>query len=184
MPTLTLPEMKLPEFDLQEIVRDRRDDLVDAAERVRDEISHVERPNVELPRVELPRVELPRLADIRRAAAREIDPGPSPMIPFVAGAAIVGLLVGWMLAMSPVTGPRIRGAIGGLRDRFDSWRSGSADLETDDVDAMTSARSEPTPLPQSMTADPWASAWQDDGTPAAVGPGVSDPTAEVATDRF
>ena len=178
MPTLTLPEMKLPEFDLQEIVRDRRDDLVDAAERVRDEMSHIERPNVERPRVELP-----KLNDIRRAAAREIDPGPSPLIPFVAGAAIVGLLVGWMLAMSPVTGPRIRSAVAGMRDRFDSWRSGSTDEIAERLDTLTTASSEPTQLPQSVASDPWTRAWQDEATPTPVGPGAMTASSEVGSER-
>lgn len=161
MPDVKLPEMNLPEFDLQDFVRDRRDDLTAAAERVRSEFSDME----------MPRVDLPGIRDIRRAAAREIDQPPSRM-PFLAGAAIVGILVGWILAVSPVTGPRIRGAIGGLRERFDAWRSGANDW--DDADATEDSESYADPMSTVMRTDPWIGQW-------ANGTGTEPAEASVAS---
>jgi hypothetical protein len=163
-PDVKLPEMNLPEFDLQDFVRDRRDDLTAVAGRVRDELSELE-----MPRMEMPRVDLPGIRDIRRAAAHEIDPRPSRM-PFLAGAVIVGVLVGWILAVSPVTGPRIRSAIGGLRDRFDAWRSGANDWD----DATEDSESYADPMSTVMRTDPWIGQW-------ANGTGTEPAEASVAS---
>jgi hypothetical protein len=170
-PDVKLPEMNLPEFDLQDFVRDRRDDLAAAAGRVRDELSDLE----------MPRVDLPGIRDIRRSAANEIDPRPSRM-PFLAGAAIVGVLVGWILAVSPVTGPRIRSAIGGLRDRFDAWRAGANDW--DDADATEDSDSFADPMSTVMRTDPWIGQWANGtGTEPAETPVASGGPTEGTGDQ-
>jgi hypothetical protein len=163
LPEVKLPDMKMPEIDLPDVVRDRRDDLTAAAGRVRDE----------LPELELPRVDLPRIRDLRRAAAREIDPSPS-RLPFLAGAALVGLLVGWILAMSPITGPRIRSSLRGLRERFDAWRTGPNDWDADEAGEDTATYVDP--MATVMRTDPWIGPW-------ANGTGVDPAEAPVGMAR-
>jgi hypothetical protein len=165
LPEIKRPEMKMPDIAVPEAVRERRDDLTAAVGRVRDEM-----PDFELPRMELPKVDLPNIRDLRRAGARELDPSPS-RLPFLAGAAIVALLVGWILAMSPITGPRIRSAIGGLRDRFDAWRTGGNVWDADEAGEDTATYVDP--MSTVMRTDPWIGPWANgtgvDPTEAPVG---------------
>lgn len=173
MPTITLPDVKLPDVKLPDFdfgsVGDRAREEAGNLDTPRVTIPKVDLPRMEVPRVDLPHLELPSIRDIRRSAANEIDPRPS-IWPVIGGVAIVGLLVGWMLAMSPVTGPRIRSAISDLRDRLDAWRSGDVDWR--DLDQGEAAvYAEPmTPAmgsaPSTVASDPWTSGWSEPGVDA------------------
>ncbi len=111
MPDITLPEVRLPEIKLPDLRDMTMDDIQKA-----------------MPEVRLPKLELPKRSEI----AREIDKaiprraGPSP-VPFAILAMLGGLIVGWILATSPATGPRISAALDGIRGRVDRWRGGAMD---------------------------------------------------------
>ena len=62
--------------------------------------------------------------------------GPSP-VPFAALAMAGGLVVGWILATSPTTAPKINSFMDWVRARIDDWRNrGLTDLD-DDLDSGT-----------------------------------------------
>jgi hypothetical protein len=66
-----------------------------------------------------------------------------------------GLIVGWLLATSPTTAPRINSFMDWLRGRIEDWRtSRMTDLDDDLVDATDELRSEPSGLGQPVMAEP------------------------------
>jgi hypothetical protein len=120
MPEIKLPEVKLPEFKLPESLRDvSREDIQKAMSDVKF------------------KVELPKRSDIEKSIQKSLPtkPGPSP-VPFAILAMLGGLVVGWLLATSPVTGPRISAAMGNARRKIDEWRNGGQNLD-DEFDMGT-----------------------------------------------
>lgn len=184
MPDISLPEVRLPELKLPEGLREvNREDIQKA-----------------MPDVRLPKIELPRRQDIARElskagkeiekAGRELDkalprrPAPSPL-PFVFFGMLAGLFIGWFLASSTVTGPRISGLVGDVRGRVDRWRKETTKGTEDEFDASSTAY--PDALRTTGTSE------RTDGMPAretgvGVGPGPMSQgvgTAEgVSSERF
>lgn len=110
MPELNLPEVKLPEFKLPDGLRDmNREDIVNAAHDIRmPRMSDL--PDIDLSKIELPKQITDRLPNRNR---------PNRMVPIAAlvalGAAFAAV---WWLITSPVTGPRVRSAVNGLKTRM------------------------------------------------------------------
>lgn len=194
MPDISLPEVRLPEIKLPESLRDmNREDIQKA-----------------MPDVRLPKIELPKRADIAkelskagreiekagREAGREIEkagrdldkalprrPAPSPL-PFVFFGLLAGLFIGWFLASSTVTGPRINGIVGDVRGRVDRWRKESAKDTTDEFDATSSTY--PDALRTPMTSEPYSGDGGTGDNGVGVGPGRQPVgSAEgVSSERF
>ena len=130
MPDISFPEVHLPDFKLPEGLRDmNREDIQKSM------------PDVKMPKIDLPkRKDLSReLAKATNKATREIEKagrdleknlprrsGPSPL-PFVIFGLLSGLVVGWLLASSPTTGPRISSLVEEVRSRIDRWRTAAMD---------------------------------------------------------
>jgi hypothetical protein len=98
-----MPDFRMPKFDLQKQAGRLADDAGKFAGDVGRNIDHA----------------LPR------------RPGPSP-VPFAVLGMAGGLVVGWILATSPTTAPRINGFMDWVRARIDDWRNrGLSDLDDD-----------------------------------------------------
>jgi hypothetical protein len=147
MPELNFPEVKLPKFKLPDVFRDMsRDDIVNAARDVRMP-KMPDMPEFDLSRVDFSKLELPKQIEDRMPGRKRSNPL-LPIAGFVAiGAAIAAA---WWLITSPVTGPRVRGAINHLRSRVTGGSKdlvrydGEADLDsllTDSPDARRSSMS-------------------------------------------
>ena len=160
MPDISLPEVHLPDFRLPEGLRDmNREDIQRA-----------------MPDVRLPRLELPRRSAVSRElakAGKEIEKSlpqreaPSPL-PFVFFGMLAGLFIGWFLASSAVTGPRIGGAVDEVRGRVAKWRS--SDAGEDDYDSRTAAF--PDALRSAADSEPYGSHTNERETGVGVGPGT------------
>ena len=119
MPEIKFPEVRFPEIKLPEGLRDmNREDIQKAVSDA------------------MPDVKLPKRSDIQRSQkdlqkslekALPTRSGPSP-VPFAVLAMLGGLIVGWILATSPLTAPKINAAMGAARQKIDEWRT-STDLE-------------------------------------------------------
>jgi hypothetical protein len=161
MPDISLPEVHLPDFRLPEGLRDmNREDIQKA-----------------MPDVRLPKIDLPKRSDISKElakAGRDIDkalprrPAPSPL-PFVFFGMIAGLFIGWFLASSTVTGPRIGGVVDEVRGRVAKWRAGDADDE-DAYDSQPAAY--PDALRSSAGSEAMSGGMADRETRVGVGPGT------------
>jgi hypothetical protein len=138
MPDISLPEVRLPDFKLPEGLRDvSREDIQKS-----------------MPDVKLPKIDLPKRKDISRElakatkelekAGRDLEknlprrPAPSPL-PFVIFGMLSGLVVGWLLASSPTTGPRISSLVDELKGRVDRWRSAANGASDNDPAAYRDA---------------------------------------------
>lgn len=127
MPEIKFPDVKMPEFKLPEGLRDMsREDIQKAMSDVR------------MPDVKMPDVKMPKRSDIAKSVEKALPQrsGPSP-VPFAVLAMLGGLVVGWILATSPRTAPRISAAMDGVRQRIDEWRT-STDLD-DELDTAPEA---------------------------------------------
>ncbi|TMC63931.1 MAG: hypothetical protein E6J17_04295 [Chloroflexi bacterium] len=161
MPDISLPEVHLPDFKLPEGLRDmNREDIQKA-----------------MPDVRLPKIDLPKRSEISKElakASREVDKAlprrsaPSPL-PFVFFGMLAGLFIGWFLASSTVTGPRIGGAVDEVRGRVAKWRASDAG-EEDDYDSQPAAF--PDALRSPVGAEPYASNMNERETGVGVGPGT------------
>ena len=143
MPDISLPEVRL-KARLPEGLRDMSvEDIQNAM------------PEVHLPKVELPKFDLDfgreagraaKRADkaarnVRKSAVHAVEnalprkPGPNP-VPVAILAMLGGVVVGWLLASNPVTGPTVRGWLDSIRraifERGTSWQ----DEEWDTTDAQ------------------------------------------------
>ncbi len=127
MPDINLPEVKLPKFELPEGLRDMTLEDIQKA-----------MPDFKMPKFDLQK-QAGRLADDAGKFAgdvgRNIDsalprrPAPSP-VPFAVLGMAGGLVVGWILATSPATAPRINSFMDWLRARIDDFRNrGLGDLD-------------------------------------------------------
>jgi hypothetical protein len=166
MPEIKFPEVRFPEIKLPEGLRDMsREDIQKAMS------------DVKMPDVKLPDVKLPKRSDIAKSVEKALPTraGPSP-IPFAVLAMLGGLIVGWILATSPLTGPRISAAMGGVRQRIDEWRSGTDDL--DELDTAPDAFRDTYRKP--VTSDSAAAAGSD--TTVGVGPGRRSSSSSAAKD--
>ena len=196
MPDISLPEVRF-KARLPEGLRDMSVE----------DIQHA-MPDVRLPKVDLSKVELPKIdvdfgreagraakrADkaaksARKSAVRAVEnalprkSGPNP-VPVAILAMLGGVVVGWLLATNPVTGPKVRAWLDSIR-RSLFERSSMDEDEWDTTDAQAypaSLRAEPEPerytglLGNEETAT---------GTePAALpdGLGTTDPDAMGASD--
>jgi hypothetical protein len=166
MPDISLPEVHLPDFKLPEGLRDMsREDIQRAM------------PDVHLPKIELPKrsaisKELARAGKELSKTGRDLDKAlprrsvPSPL-PFVFFGMLAGLFIGWFLASSTVTGPRIGGLVEDARGRVDRWRkSGSSDGDDD-----ASAAAFPDALRAPVDGEPFAGDNTERQTGVGVGPG-------------
>ncbi len=127
MPEIKFPEVKMPEFKLPEGLRDMsREDIQKAMS------------DVHMPDVKMPDVKLPKRSDIAKSVEKALPyrSGPSPVL-FAVLAMLGGLIVGWILATSPTTAPRINAAMSGVRQKIDEWRT-SPDLD-DELDSAPEA---------------------------------------------
>lgn len=95
MPTMTVPEVRLPKVDLSQI-----------------DLPKVDLSHLELPKVELPDIDLPREIEDRLPGRRRTNPVPFALV----GLAIVAAGV-WLVAWSPLA-PRIRAAVSDARVRL------------------------------------------------------------------
>jgi hypothetical protein len=162
MPDISFPEVHLPDFKLPEGLREmNREDIQKSM------------PDVKMPDVNMPKIDLPKRKDISRElakatkelekAGRDLEknlprrPGPSPL-PFVIFGMLSGLVVGWLLASSPTTAPRISSLVDDLKGRIDRWRSA----------ALDSAESGPEPAAYHDAT--YAGAMSDAQTGVGVGP--------------
>lgn len=160
MPRFSLPEVRF-KARLPEGLRDMSvEDIQDAMPDVH--VPKVDVSKVELPKFELPKFDFDlgreagkaaKRADkatksARKSAGREAAKaakavenvlprrkGPNP-VPVAILAMLGGLVVGWLLASNPVTGPRVRSALDGARRSIDSWRGRDSDEEWDTTDAQ------------------------------------------------
>ena len=135
MPDISFPDVHLPDLKLPQGLRDmNREDIQKSM------------PDVKMPDVKMPKIDLPKSKDISRElakatnkatkqlekAGRDIEKNlprrsaPSPL-PFVIFGMLSGLVVGWLLASSPTTGPRISSLVDDVKSRIDRWRSAAMD---------------------------------------------------------
>lgn len=175
MPDLSLPDVRL---------RDR------LPEGLRDmSIEDIQRavPDVRVPHLDLSKIELGREAQraARRAdrAARQAQrsvgravvgalpqrPGPNP-VPIAILAMLGGLVVGWLLASNPATGPRVRAWLDSIRTRVESMR-GNGIEETEDDDWETEPRAYPESLRAPIASEPYTGTLPESETGVSVGPG-------------
>lgn len=137
MPDIKFPEVRFPEIKLPEGLRDMsREDIQKA-------MSEMKMPDIQKAMSE---VRMPKRSDIAKSVEKALPlrSGPSP-IPFAVLAMLGGLVVGWILATSPLTGPRITAAMGGVRQKIDEWRSNTEAAEQDgEPDAFRDAFRSPT----------------------------------------
>lgn len=113
--------------------------------------------------------------------------GPNP-VPIAVMFMIGGLVVGWILANNPVTGPRISAWLDDLRIRWDEWRGRGADTD-DEWDAQPQAYPESlrAPIASEPYSDTAAGAEAGFGTGTSElpeGMGTSDPARVGADDRI
>ena len=165
MPDISLPEVRLRD-KLPEGLRDMsREDIQKAM------------PEMRLPRLELPRrsgvsKEVAKAVKDLEKAGRDLDkalprrPAPSPL-PFVFFGMLAGLFIGWFLASSAATGPRIGGIVDEFRGRVTRWRG--SDGSTDDYDTQPAAFPDALRAPERR--DPFAGNMNEHETGIAVGPG-------------
>ncbi|HEV8489372.1 MAG TPA: hypothetical protein VGQ58_06250 [Candidatus Limnocylindrales bacterium] len=170
MPEIKFPEVRFPEIKLPEGLRDMsREDIQKAMS------------DVKMPDVKMPDVKLPKRSDIARGVEKALPSraGLSP-VPFVVLAMLGGLIVGWILATSPLTGPRISAAMGGVRHKIDEWRSGTDDLDELDTepDAFRDAYGKPMASDTYKAAGSTGTAGTD--TAVGVGPGRRSSTSSSA----
>lgn len=134
MPEIKFPEVRFPEIKLPEGLRDmNREDIQKA---LSDAMSDVKMPDVKMP----------KRSDIAKSVEKALPsrPGVSP-VPFAVLAMLGGLIVGWILATSPLTAPRINAAMGSVRQKIDEWRSSTDVDELDgEPDAFRDAFRNPT----------------------------------------
>jgi hypothetical protein len=160
MPDISFPEVHLPDFKLPEGLRDMN------REDIQKSMSDVKVPKIDLPK----RKDISReLAKATSKATKELEKagrdieknlprrsGPSPL-PFVIFGMLSGLVVGWLLASSPTTGPRISSLVDEIKSRVDRWRTAAME--------RTAAGSEP------GYRDTYAGAMSEAQTGVGVGPG-------------
>jgi hypothetical protein len=121
MPDISLPEVRLPQLRLPDSLRDmNREDIQKA-------MADVQLPKVDLPKRSEVSKELAKAGKGLEKAGKDIDrmlprrAAPSPL-PFVIFGMLAGLFIGWFLASSTTTGPRIGGLVEDARTRVDRWR--------------------------------------------------------------
>jgi hypothetical protein len=202
MPDISLPEIRL-KARLPEGLRDMTvDDIQSAMPDVR--APRVDLAKIELPKLELPRIDLGREAgraakradkaarSARKSAGREAAKaakavenvlprrkGPNP-VPIAILAMLGGVVVGWLLAVNPVTGPKVSAMMDSARRTWEGWRSGSThdDDEWDTTDAQAypaSLRAPVEPEPFSGTLDESATGMSSDAGQLPAGMGTTDP---------
>jgi hypothetical protein len=206
MPDISLPEVrlkdKLPEGlrdmtmdDIQKALPDVRMPKFDVGRDARKASRAAEKAAAKAAR------QVDRTArDVQKAAPRGAGdaaktvqsalpsrPGPNP-VPVAMLAMLGGLVVGWILANNPTTGPRIAAWMDELRARFDEWRGrGMSELDDEEWDTA-----EPQAYTESLRApispEPYVSNLAESDTAMATssgelpdGMGTSD-TAQVGAD--
>lgn len=136
MAQITLPDVKLPDFKLPDGLRDMsREDIVNAAKDV-----HL--PKMEMPDIDFSNIELPKQISDRMPGRRRTN----PILP-IAGIVAVGAMIAaaWWLITSPLTGPRVKHALNGVRSRMTGERTDL--VRYDDEQDLGSLLSEVEPSP-------------------------------------
>ena len=137
MPDITLPEVRLPSIRLPEGLRDMNKEDIQKA------VSDVQLPKIDLPKRSDVAKELAKASKGLEKAGKDIDKmiprraAPSPL-PFVIFGMLAGLFVGWFLASSSVTGPKIGALAEDVRGRVDRWRKERGTDTGEDFDAASS----------------------------------------------
>jgi hypothetical protein len=136
MPDITLPEVRLPSIRLPEGLRDMNKEDIQKA------MSDVQLPKIDLPKRSEVAKELAKASKGLEKAGKDIDKmiprraAPSPL-PFVIFGMLAGLFVGWFLASSSVTGPKIGALAEDVRGRVDRWRKERGTDTTDEFDTSS-----------------------------------------------
>jgi hypothetical protein len=197
MPDISLPEVRL-KARLPEGLRDM------SVEDIQNAMPDVRLPKVDLSKVELPKLELDfgreagraaRRADkaakgARKSAVKAVEnalprkAGPNP-VPIAILAMLGGVVVGWLLATNPVTGPKVRAWLDSIRrsifERGNGWDQD--EWETTDARAYpASLRAEPEPERYSGLIGEETTATGTEPEPLPEGLGTSDPS-EVGSDN-
>jgi hypothetical protein len=187
-----LPE-GLRDMSVQDIQNAMSDVRRPAVEAPKVELPKVELPKVELPKVELPKFDFDlgreanraaRRADkatrsARKSARREASKaartveralprraGPNP-VPIAILAMLGGVIVGWLLATNPVTGPRVRAMLDSARNTLSGRGSGFGEEDWDTTDAQAY----PASLRASIEPERFSGTLPEDETGIGVGPG-------------
>ena len=166
MPDISFPEVHLPDLKLPQGLRDmNREDIQksmsdrNAGRQVaEDRPAEVQDISRELAKATKQLEKAGR--DIEKNLPRRSAPSP---LPFVIFGMLSGLVVGWLLASSPTTGPRISSLVDELKSRVDRWRSAAMDgakVGSESAASRDDARS-----------DTYASAMSEAQAGVGVGPG-------------
>ena len=196
MPDISLPEVRL-KARLPQGLRDM------SVEDIQNAMPDVHLPKVDLSKVEMPKLDLDlgreagraaRRADkaaksARRSAVRAVEDalprkrGPNP-VPVAILAMLGGVVVGWILATNPVTGPKVRAWLDSVRRSvFERGNAGDED-EWDTTDAQAypaSLRAEPEPERYSGLIGEEQTATGTEPEPLPEGLGTSDASEVGAT---
>jgi hypothetical protein len=157
MPEIKFPEVRFPEIKLPEGLRDMsREDIQKAVSDVK--MSDIQKAvsDVKLPkRSDIQKDIQKSQRDIQKSLEKALPARPAPsVVPFAVLAMLGGLIVGWILATSPLTGPRISAAMGGVRQKIDEWRSNTDVDELDgEPEAFRDAFRSPTKAGGSLASD-------------------------------
>lgn len=179
MPEVSIKEIRLPELHLPEISRDD----------IRRSLSEIHLPEVDLSSMERPKIDLPSI-DVGKAiagvaaAAHLTRPARRSRWKPAVGALIVAGLAGWALLSNAAVRERVSKAVGGLRQRVDSMRSGSDEwLEVDADRPVAFPAAETKPTEGSPYADAVTGSNGSAGYPDGLGAGDSDriPAFEEST---
>jgi hypothetical protein len=120
MPTMTVPEVRLPKVDLSQI-----------------ELPKVDLSQVELPKIDLGHFDLPREIEDRLPGRRRTNPLPFVMI----GLGIIAFGA-WLVAWSPIA-PRLRAAVSDVRARIGIDGASTGSRSADEVERLDEYDADP-----------------------------------------
>jgi hypothetical protein len=182
MPDITLPEVRLPQIRLPEGLRDMNKEDIQKA------MSDVQLPKIDLPKRSDVAKELAKASKGLEKAGKDIDKmiprrsAPSPL-PFVFFGMLAGLFLGWFLASSSTTGPKIGALAEDVRSRVDRWRKerGTSTDISDEFDASSSSYPDALRTTSDYSRTSHMSNGAGSGSITGVGPGTTSGTTSTAT---
>jgi hypothetical protein len=177
-----IPEVHLPKIDLGRDAAKARKAAEKAAQKAAKEAEKAARDAQKVAGREAAKA----ARAVEQALPRRNAPNP---VPVAILAMLGGLVVGWILANNPVTGPKISAWLDDLRMRFDEWRGRGPDVD----ESWETA--EPVAYPESLRSpiepDRFAPNLSTTETGVGVGPGqlpegmgTEDPARVGADDRI